>query len=50
MIKDMLINEDGFPIYPWCIEPLVSRFFPAIATASDICVITLTETIIAMGK
>ena len=50
MIKDMLLNDDGFPVYPWCVEPLVGRFLPAFATASDICAITLTQTIIAMGK
>ena len=50
MIKDMLLNDDGFPIYPWIIEPLVGRFFPAFATACDITAIVLSETIIAMGK
>ena len=44
MIKDMLLSDDGFPIYPWCIGPVIERFLPAIATASDIFAIAIGNT------
>ena len=50
MIIDMLINEDGFPVYPWCIAPLIERFLLPCATASDILAITIGRTITQIGK
>ena len=44
MIKDMFINEDGFPVYPWIVGPVIDRFLPAIATASDIFAIAIGNT------
>ena len=50
IIKDMLNNEDAFPVYPWCTGPIIARFLPACATASDILAISLADALVVAGK